>query len=56
MLFTSKVVISVVVLAAVVVVVVVDRRARRGLRRIPIAIPSVPIKLLFSAGTLGMRR
>lgn len=32
------------------------RRARRGLRRIPIAIPSVPIKLLFSAGALGMRR
>jgi len=31
-------------------------RARRGLRRIPIAIPSVPIKLLFSAGALGMRR
>lgn len=30
--------------------------ARRGLRRIPIAIPSVPIKLLFSAGALGMRR
>lgn len=33
-----------------------SRRARRGLRRIPIAIPSVPIKLLFSAGALGMRR
>jgi len=32
------------------------RRTRSGLRRIPIAIPSVPIKLLFSAGALGMRR